>query len=136
MKEGSAVISQAKFIALALQVILVAAIYETRVSFKFLTNGFAESLHILISCSRHLDEFFGLYESKQPAFTLLFFVRALRLHGIPHHLQRSNPVQQLSKSFRNHASCRRHHMLACFPKAHGKLHLVDCNLRKIGRAHV
>jgi len=31
MKEGSAVISQAKFIALTLQVILVAAIYETRV---------------------------------------------------------------------------------------------------------
>jgi len=35
MKEGSAVISQAKFIGLALQTILVAAIYETRVSFQF-----------------------------------------------------------------------------------------------------
>jgi general stress protein CsbA len=32
MKEGAAVISQTKFLALALQVILVAAIYETRVS--------------------------------------------------------------------------------------------------------
>ena len=72
MKEGSAVISQAKFIGLALQTILVAAIYETRVSNQFTFKvRLLESLYFSIFSARHCNKFFRIYKSKQLVDPLL-----------------------------------------------------------------